>query len=164
MKIYCDFCGSQIETTENRTCPHCGGYYSADEELLKERERVRQLNELEMKKQQLDIERMELENKGLNMFNINDSKLVNRGAKGCLAGVIVGLSILGLFFIIMMICVFADPSSEEKETKNRAETAVPHTSITYSVSLDPIKIPDIPDIEIPEITVPEIDVTDINVR
>ena len=161
MKIYRDFCGSQIETTENRTCPHCGGYYSADEELLKEKERVRQLNELEMKKQQLDIERMELENKGLNKFNINDSKLVNRGTKGCLAGFIVGLSILGIFFILMMICVFADTASEKKETKKRAETAVPHTSITYSVSLDPINMPEI---EVPDITIPDIKVPDINVR
>lgn len=156
MKIYCDFCGSQIETSENRTCPHCGGYYSTDEELLKEKERVRQLNELEMKKQQLDIERMSLENKQLEnqkniLFNLNDPNMKNRGAKGCLAGIIVGLSIFGIFFILMLICLFADEASEKKGTRKSAETSVPRTSISVSYSMAPIEKPTIPDI--PEINI-----------
>jgi hypothetical protein len=152
MKIYCDFCGSQIETTENKTCPHCGGYYSHDKELLDEKERVKKLNELEMEKQQLDIERMRLENQKNDPFNINNSKLANRGAKGCLAGVIAGLCIFGIFFILMLICVFAEEAGDSSSSKmSAATTAVPRTSISVSYSLDPIEIPKIP--EIPEINI-----------
>ena len=160
MKIYCDFCGAQIETSENRTCPHCGGYYSTDEELLKEKERVRQLNELEMKKQQLDIERMSLENRELNKMNPNGSNPVNPGAKGCLFGIIAALSIFGIFFILMTICVIADATGEKNETRKSAGTAAPHTSTSMTYTLDPAEMPTI---TLPDITVPKIDMPELTI-
>lgn len=160
MKIYCDFCGSQIETTENKTCPHCGAYYSTDEELLKEKERVRQLNDLEMKKQQLDIERMSLENQELKKTNGNDMKFANPGTKGCLFGIITALSIFGIFFILMMICVFADSAGESKGSKKSAATTEPPVSNSITFSLKPIDMPEIPDINIPEISIPEININE----
>lgn len=163
MKIYCDFCGSQIETTENKTCPHCGGYYSTDEELLKEKERVRQLNELEKKKQELDIERMKLENQQLNKMNLNDSKFASRGTKGCLLGITMGLSILGIFFILMIICIIADSSGESKETKRSSGISSPTASVAITYSLKPIEMPTIPEISVPDINVPKIDMPEITV-
>lgn len=155
MKIYCDFCGAQIETSENKTCPHCGGYYSTDEELLKEKERVRQLNELDkqqkelnMEQQQLDLERMKLENtmmKGAAPFQ-------NRTfAKGCLTAVITGLAFFGIFFVLMLICVFLDASPSADDGKYTGTAA--RTDKSYTFSMEPIDMPDIPEIEIPDITI-----------
>ncbi|MBQ9483364.1 MAG: zinc ribbon domain-containing protein [Ruminiclostridium sp.] len=39
MKIYCDYCGTQIDTDTNITCPHCGASYANDDELKTEQKR-----------------------------------------------------------------------------------------------------------------------------
>lgn len=153
MKIYCDYCGSQIETAEHSTCPHCGAAYANDKDLLEERERVRRLNELDEQQRQLELERQKLENQKNNVFNVNNSKLANRGAQGCLAGIIVGLCFFGLFFIFMMICIFADEASGMRTaTTNAAETT--RASISYTIDPEPIELPDIPEIDVPDIKIP----------
>ncbi len=157
MKIYCDFCGSQIETTENKTCPHCGGYYFQDKDLLDERERVKRLNELDEEKKRLENERMRLEN--TNIANTHDKKQTAMKA-GCL-GLLVALSIFGIFFILMIVCIFADeagaqsPERHEKATTTAVTAIDPSFSVSYSFSMDPIEVP-----KIPEITVPKININD----
>ncbi len=149
MKIYCDFCGAQIETTVNKSCPNCGGYYSSDRELLDEKERVKKLNELDMEKRKLELENLRLENSRLGK---EGQKQGSSAAKGCLIGVVTGLSLLGIVFVIIMIFVFSDISSD----KNREK--VPDTTrMSFKVSIDTAGMPDIPDVSIPE--VPEITVT-----
>ncbi len=39
MKIYCDYCGTQIDTDKDITCPHCGAAYADDDELKTEQKR-----------------------------------------------------------------------------------------------------------------------------
>ena len=39
MKIYCDYCGTQIDTDKDITCPHCGAAYAHDAELKAEQKR-----------------------------------------------------------------------------------------------------------------------------
>ena len=39
MKLYCDYCGSQIDTEKDITCPHCGAAYAQDTELKAELKR-----------------------------------------------------------------------------------------------------------------------------
>lgn len=39
MKLYCDYCGSQIDTEKDITCPHCGAGYAQDAELKAELKR-----------------------------------------------------------------------------------------------------------------------------
>jgi|GEM_PF-6885060 len=39
MKLYCDYCGSQIDTDKDITCPHCGAAYAQDAELKAEQKR-----------------------------------------------------------------------------------------------------------------------------
>lgn len=163
MKIYCDYCGSQIETAEQSNCPHCGASYANDKELLEERERVKRLNELDEKQRQLDIERMKQENQQKSLFNLNDSKLVNRGAKGCIFGVITALCLLGMFFILMLICIFADEASEKREAATTAAETTP-ISVSSSMSMEPIEIPEIPEVAVPDIKIPEISVADITVK
>lgn len=64
MKIYCDYCGTQIDTDTNITCPNCGAAYSNDDELKTEQarqerqlllgdldKRMKQLKEQEIMKQ-----------------------------------------------------------------------------------------------------------------
>ena len=52
MKLYCDYCGSQIDTDKDITCPHCGAAYAQDAELkaeLKREENRLLLNDLDKK-------------------------------------------------------------------------------------------------------------------
>lgn len=157
MKIYCDYCGTQIETSIHKNCPNCGGAYSTDEELLKEKARVKELNDLDMEKKKLDIERMKLENSSL---KTTSQKQGNNFAKGCLVAVISGLACLGIVFVIILCFVFADTSSETN--KEKPEETRPRITATYTLSMDPISIPDIPEINVPDVTIPEIDIPDIN--
>ncbi len=35
MKIYCDYCGTQIDTDKNNNCPNCGASFADNEGLKK---------------------------------------------------------------------------------------------------------------------------------
>ena len=35
MKIYCDYCGTQIDTDKNNNCPNCGASFADNERLKK---------------------------------------------------------------------------------------------------------------------------------
>lgn len=148
MKIYCDFCGAQIETSVNKTCPNCGGYYSNDSELLEEKERVKRLNELDMEKKELEIERIRLENKQIAPQRWSPNKTAKMG---CLLPVVIGLAILGIFFVMIILGVTFEAISEggsEASENTTAQTS--RISVSYSFSMEPINIPEIP--EVPEIT------------
>ena len=56
MKIYCDYCGTQIDTDTNITCPHCGASYANDDELKTEQKRQERellLGDLDAKMKQI---------------------------------------------------------------------------------------------------------------
>ncbi len=56
MKIYCDYCGTQIDTDTNITCPNCGASYANDDELKTEQKRQERellLGDLDAKMKQL---------------------------------------------------------------------------------------------------------------
>ena len=154
MKIYCDYCGTQIETSIHKNCPNCGGSYGTDEELLRERERVKKLNELDMEKKELDLERMRIENQNL-AAGAPAQKM--SAAKGCLIAVITLLVIFGALFVMILAFVIADSSSGTKENERKEKET--HTSISYTINMDDISMPEIP--EIPEIKVP--DMSDITI-
>ncbi len=151
MKIYCDFCGAQIETSVDKTCPNCGGYYSHDKELLNERERVKRLNEIEEERRRLEAERMRLENQ--NMADMQN--LRKRMSPGCL-GMLVAMAIMGVFFVLMIICIFLE-EAENSGAGTAAADAKPRVS--YTISMEPIDVPEIPEIVLPDIEIPEISVT-----
>ena len=142
MKIYCDFCGSQIETSTDKTCPNCGGYYSTDRELLDEKERVKRLNELDAEKKKLELEQLRQAGSG------------KTPAKGCLFFAIGTFAVIGALFVILLIFIIAEDEAENKNGRPAETSALTRSS--YSVSLDPVNVPEIP--EVPEITVqiPEI--------
>ena len=150
MKIYCDFCGSQIETSTDKTCPNCGGYYSTDRELLDEKERVKRLNELDMQKKELELE--QLRQKSGNTGSTDSGKI--SGKTGCLFVFIISLVIFGALFVMFLAYLISDSETERKNGKPAETSALTRSS--YSISLDPIDVPEIP--EVPEITVqiPEI--------
>ena len=144
MKIYCDYCGAQIDTDKNATCPSCGGSYSNDRELLEEKVRLEKLNGLDIEKRQLEIERMRLENDAL-----KNKGRQNKALPGCLIPVVIILCLLGVLFISIFVFAVIDEETRPQEKSNTSE----RTKISYSVSMTPVELPEIPEINIPDIEV-----------
>lgn len=63
MKITCDYCGASFETSENTSCPKCGGAYGKDAEM----DARIQAQNLEEKKQELEAKQTEIEQRNKNM-------------------------------------------------------------------------------------------------
>ena len=151
MKIYCDYCGAQIDPAIHKNCPNCGGSYSNDDELKAIQARANKLEDLDIEQRRLEIERMRLENDKLK--NYSDPRKTSL-SPGCLIG-LVFLASLGVTFLIILFFVFSDTSLDSGSAQTAGTTASSRISVSYSISLDPIDIPEIP--EVPEITVvPEI--------
>jgi len=161
MKIYCDYCGSQFDTEQYRTCPHCGGTYSKDKEILEEKAKLDKADELFMEQKALENERMRLENNRLETTQTN-----NAGSQGCLIGIIAIGAIGTIFFILMILAMMDDAwNTTEKKVYSTEYPASVTTRITQpespeapdipkiTISMDPIKIPEIPEINIPDISI-----------
>ena len=134
MKIYCEHCGTQIDTDKCLNCPSCGAPYANNEEFLKQQRLNNDLKELDVKQRRLRVEQMELDNQ--------ERRSKKKNQLGCLfMPVVAFLSLLGVVFLIVMIFVIA---SDEAEEASQAETS--RKSISYSVSIEPINMPDIPEI------------------
>ncbi len=163
MKINCDYCGAQIDTDKYDTCPNCGGAFSRDREVIKEKEKLNKADELFFETKQLENERLRIENEKLRQNTGGGRTAV---PSGCLVG-LVTLAVIGVLFIILMIYIIADEESSEKNGSGTKHSI--SVSTKYSISMEPINIPDIPDIpdipvidiepDIPEMTgLPEIPV------
>ena len=152
MKINCDYCGGQIDTDKYDTCPNCGAGFDRDREMLKEKEKLDKADELLLKQKELENERLRLENENMRRQNVvSDKDKVKQAVKfGCA----LPLIIFGIFFVIMMVCIITD---DETGNGREAEAATqPASRITgsFTISIDPISIPEIPEIpEVPEINI-----------
>lgn len=156
MIIYCDYCGAQIDTEKYRTCPSCGSSYANDEELKAHQDRQNKLDDLNVRKKELEIDRMEIENDALRNRSVQSAQQASPNKRqisiGCLIPMIL-FAIFGVFFVVMIICVELDPkysSDKGKETEQSNKIA----NITYTLS----KI-DMPDINIPDIDMSSLDTT-----
>lgn len=161
MKINCDYCGAQIDTDRFDTCPNCGGVYSRDPEVLAEKAKLARADELFLEQKQLENDRMRLENTQMNTENNHKA-----ASAGCL-GAIVVVAILGVIFFMLMVFAIADEAlggnssggSSPISTSRTARTEEPEVretkqiNIKYTISMEPISIPEIPEISIPDITV-----------
>lgn len=147
MKINCDYCGAQIDTDKYDTCPNCGGGFDRDRELMQEKEKLSKVDDLYLEKKKLENERLRIENEKLRQAS--EQKKSSLPA-GCM--IVLGmLAALGVLFIVIMIFALSEPD-EKPADSTQAVTAVPRQSISISISLDPIEIPEIPEINIPDIT------------
>ena len=164
MKINCDYCGAQIDTDKSDTCPNCGGIYSHDPEVLAEKAKLARADELFIEQKQLENDRLRLENTQLDNAN------KNRAASASCLGIAVILGAIGLIFFMLMVLAILegeDDSGTRKagsrnlpvSTSQAVRTEEPEVaetkriSISYTISLDPINIPEIPEISIPDISV-----------
>ena len=93
MKLYCDYCGTQIDTEIHANCPNCGGSYMNDEELRNELEKQRRLDALQLRQNELKTDFMELENERIRR-ELDRKKPLNRKDKKVL-----------LFTVIIMIVI-----------------------------------------------------------
>lgn len=95
MKLYCDYCGSQIDTEKDATCPHCGAGYAWDAELRAEQKREENrllLGDFNKKIQALKEQEI-----------LKDMEKQQKEAKLRLAGkLIVGAISLGLVIYVMI--------------------------------------------------------------
>ena len=154
MKIYCDYCGAQIDTAKNPTCPNCGGSYASDKELLDEKARVEKLNGIDLEKRQLEVERMKLENEKLRR-----GRNTNNAAKGCLVPIIVALCLFGVLFITILMFVIIEEETGSKSSKTTTATS----KTGYAISMEPVEMPDIPDIKVPDIKVTTVTMPTVSV-
>lgn len=156
MKINCDYCGAQIDTDKYGTCPNCGGSYGADPELLKAQAKKDRLDDLDVEKKRLENERLRIENENLRKQGGGSDKL-----KAVKYGCGVPLVLLGIIFIIIIVIVMFEEETGTGAKAAATEQPAPRITGSFTISLDPISIPDIPDIpKIPDITV-DPDIPDI---
>ncbi len=149
MHIFCDYCGARIDTDVHKTCPNCGGSYSNDREVLDEKVRLDKIGELDIEKKRLELERMKIENEKL-----RKGGKANTAAKGCLIPLVVFLCFLGVLFIVIMVIALSDTGENDRKAQ---ETLHRISDLTYSFSMEPVPVPDVPDI--PDIEIPDISVT-----
>ncbi|MCR4779582.1 MAG: hypothetical protein K5876_00655 [Ruminiclostridium sp.] len=148
MKINCDYCGSQFDTDRYDTCPSCGAPYSRDREVIAEKEKLNQADELFMKQRELENERLRLENERL-----RGTPAANPQAKGCLyAG--LAIFVAGLILLGLMI---ADMSATDEDLRGQTDGTA---AKSYTVSMEPIELPEISVPSVPDI---KIDIPDITI-
>ncbi len=161
MKINCDYCGSQFDTDIHDTCPNCGGIYSHDPEVLAEKAKLARADELFMEQKQLENDRMRLENN-----QINDANKNKAASAGCMV-IVLMVALIGIAFFVLFVAAFTETLNEEMggsrgatvvSTSRPSSTEEPEVSetrqinISYTISMDPISIPEIPEINIPDIS------------
>ena len=125
MKIYCDYCGTQIDTELHRNCPNCGGSYAGDEEIIKEQERLDKLNDLEIRREELRTDRMELENSSYmqKMRSEKEITAFRRIIKYVLIAMFVGFFIYAMVRAANMMDRAEDRMAENSPPASAAETA-----------------------------------------
>lgn len=125
MKIYCDYCGTQINTDIHKNCPNCGGSYSGDEELIAAQSRQNRLDDLEVENKRLDTERKRLQNEQVKQ-DMQSKKSGDRSVNIMRYTILVFMLGLMLYFFIKVGVPLLNrfESSVSESNKASAETII----------------------------------------
>lgn len=146
MKIYCDYCGTQIDPAIHKNCPNCGGSYSNDDELRSIQARENKLEDLNIREKELKVDRIGIEND--NLRNAGKQTGTSSAAKALGIGCLVPVIIIALCFAAVFVVALIEVADEHFNDSPEDGTAT-SVSSSYSMSMPSISIPDT-DIEIPE--------------
>ncbi|MBP5604900.1 MAG: hypothetical protein J6X60_05090 [Ruminiclostridium sp.] len=147
MKLYCDYCGTQIDIEHYTACPSCGASFGHDKELKD----LKELNNIEAQKQQLEYDRMQLEQEKKQ----NDTNKKKTATNAVLVNVLAFFAFFGLLFFGIFAAAMAESANETgrkyaAHTTRAAEQTTRAPRITYSINID------IPEIKVQDISIPDI--------
>ena len=118
MKIFCDYCGNQFDTSQHSTCPSCGGTYEGDIEIknavikqAREETMQRQRETMAMRERQAQIDNMNARNK-------NKAAGRRLAVIGCLVPVIAVVLCFVLVFVMALIEVMNERAAEKEDEKS----------------------------------------------